>query len=137
MVFLFPLLLIVATVIAVRSAERGLGSGGAHWQWFAVWTAAGAALTFSFLAGLSIGPFVLPFAAVLLVWVARRAPRLPDALGFVAGVGVLLVVVAFLNRGENGLDPMPWLLAGVSLDGLALVAYIVLSRHGRGARSIG
>jgi hypothetical protein len=48
MIVVFPLLVIAATVIALRSAERG---------------------------------FVLPLAAVLLLWVARRAPHLADALG--------------------------------------------------------
>lgn len=127
MIVLFPLLLLVAIVIAVRTTEPGVGPPGTHWPWFAAWSAAGAALTFSFLAGLSIGLFVLPVAAVLLVWVARRAPRPADALGFVAGVGVLLVVVAFLNRAGNGVDPKAWLVAGVSLNGFALVAYTLVS----------
>ena len=125
MIVVFPVLLLVATVMAVRRAQRGLGSTGAHWRWFAAWSAAGAALTFSFLTGLSIGIFVLPFAGALLVWVARRAPRLPDAFGFVAGVGLLLVVIAFINRAGDGVDPMPWLLAGVSLNGVALIAYVL------------
>jgi hypothetical protein len=33
--------------------------------------------------------------------------------------------VAFLNRAGTGVDPMPWFLAGLSLAGLALVAYSV------------
>jgi uncharacterized membrane protein len=106
------------------------------WRWFFAWSLAGAALTFSFLAGLSIGIFVLPFAAVLLVWVVRRAPRLPDAFGFVAGVGMVLVLVAFLNRASDGVDAMAWLLAGVSLNGVALVAY-TLTWYRPGRRSAG
>ena len=96
-----------------------------RWRWFAAWSVAGASVTFSFLTGLSIGLFVLPLAAVLLLWVAWNAPRLPDALGFVAGIGAVLVLVAFLNRAGTGVDPMPWFLAGLSLAGLALVAYSV------------
>lgn len=126
MIFLFPLLLIVATVIALRNAKRGAGFGGTHWPWFVAWSVAGGLLTFSFLTGLSIGLFVLPLAAVVLVWVARRAPRLTDAIGFVEGIGALCVLIAFLNRAGNGVDPMPWLLAGLTLAGLAPVAYVLL-----------
>jgi len=126
MIVVFPLLAIAATVIALRSAERGLGSAGTHWRWFVAWSVAGAALTFSFLTGLSIGLFVLPLAAVLLLWVARRAPHLPDALGFVEGIAVLLLLVAFLNRAGSGVDPAPWLEAGLSLGGFTLVAYVLL-----------
>jgi hypothetical protein len=129
MIVVFPLLVIAATVIAFRSAERGLGSDGTHWRWFVAWSVAGAAMTFSFLTGLSIGLFVLPLAAVLLLWVARRAPHLPDALGFVEGIAVLLLLVAFLNRAGNGVDPTPWLEAGLSLSGFALAAYVLLRRR--------
>ena len=83
-------------------------------------------MSFSFLTGLSIGLFVLPLAAALLLWVARNAPRLPDALGFVPGIGAVLVLVALLNRAGTGLDPIPWFLAGLALGGLALLAYGVL-----------
>jgi hypothetical protein len=132
MIFLFPLLLIVATVIALRNAKRGVGLGGTRWPWFAAWSVAGGLLAFSFVTGLSIGLFVLPLAAVVLVWVARRTPGLTDALGFVEGVGALCVLVAFLNRAGNGVDPLPWLLAGVSLAGLAPVAYVLLCHRTAG-----
>ena len=134
MIFLFPLLLIVATIVAVRNAKRGAGFGGTHWPWFVAWSVAGGLLTFSFLTGLSIGLFVLPLAAVVLVWVARRAPRLTDAVGFVEGIGAVCVLVAFLNRAGEGVDPMPWLLAGLMLSGLAPVASVFLY-HRTGGRS--
>ena len=102
------------------------------WRWFFAWALAGGALTFSFLAGLSIGIFVLPVAVVLFAWVARRAPHVPDAFGFVAGVGMVCILVAFLNRSSEGVDAMAWLLAGVSLNGLGVVAYTVAcSRPGK------
>jgi len=85
-------------------------------------------MTFSFLTGLSIGLLVLPAAAALLLWTAQRAPHLLDALGFLEGVGAVCLLVAFLNRAGNGVEPMPWLVAGLSLDGCALVAYRLL-RH--------
>jgi hypothetical protein len=127
MILAFPILLLAAMFLTLRRAgEPRLAPDGMRWRWFAAWSVAGAALTFSFLTGLSFGLFVLPLAAVLLLWVAWNAPRLPDALGFVAGIGAVLVLVAFLNRAGTGVDPMPWFLAGLSLAGFALVAYSVL-----------
>src|SRR5438874_9599648 len=128
MIVLFPLLLVAAANFALRRVGAGRASEG-EWRWFAAWSVAGASMTLSFLTGLSIGLFVLPVAAVLLLWVARRAPHPADALGFVQGVGALLIVVAVLNRSGNGLDPMPWLLAGLGLSALAPLGYLVLRRH--------
>src|SRR4051794_9435932 len=113
-IFVFPLV-VVAAVLALRGAERDVRVAGARGQWFLAWSAAGAAMTFSFLTGLSIGLFVLPFAGLLLWWVARRTRHLLDATGFAAGVGVVLLLVAVLHPSRAGLDPLPWLLAGPRL----------------------
>jgi len=127
MILVFPILLVAATFLTLRRAEgRRSASDGARWRWFAAWSVTGAALSFSFLTGLSIGLFVLPLAAALLLWVARNSPQLWDALGFVAGIGAVLVLVALLNRAGTGVDPIPWFLAGLTLGGLALLAYGVL-----------
>jgi hypothetical protein len=134
MILVFPILVIVAIAIALRRADRG--SAATHPRWFVAWSLAGAALTFSFLTGLSIGLLVLPFAAAILWWVARTAPLMPDSLGFVAGIGVVLLLVAFLNRGGEGVDPLPWLFAGLFLDVLAIATYVLLSRR-MPRRSIG
>jgi hypothetical protein len=127
MILVFPLLLVAATFLTLRRAEeRRAISVDARWRWFSAWSVAGAAMAFSLLAGLSIGFFVLPFAAALLLWVAWSAPQLRDALGFAVGIGAVLVLVAFLSRGGSGVDAMPWFLAGLSLGGLALITYSVL-----------
>lgn len=136
MILVFPLLLVAAMFFTLRRVgDRGSSSGGARWRWFAAWSAAGAVTTFSFLTGFSIGIFVLPFAAVLLLWVARHAPQPSDALGFVGGIGAVLLLIALLNRAGTGVDPMPWLLAGLSLAGSALLAYGVLGCRTRRADS--
>jgi hypothetical protein len=123
--------------------------GGRGWGWFAFWGLAGATVSFSFLTGFSIGLFVLPAALALLVVAARRSPHLPEAIGFAAGVGAVLLAVAFLNRGSTacpasgslkldpgqtsascgGLDPHPWLYAGLALVAGAVTAYAFLSRR--------
>jgi hypothetical protein len=121
MIVLFPLIIVAAAVVVARGGRRGSGSDGI--RWFAAWTVAGAAITFSFLTGFSIGLFVLPVAAAILLLVARRAPYPADALGFLNGIGAVLLVVAFLNRSSSSVDPMPWLLVGLSLSGSALLLY--------------
>jgi hypothetical protein len=119
--------------------------------WFGAWLAVGAALTFSFLAGFSIGLFVLPFALLLLAIVATRSPRLPEALGVVSGIGVTLLLVAFVNRGNEpcpangvlhlgpgqqsvscgGLDPHPWLYLGIAVTAAGAVSYVAASKASR------
>jgi uncharacterized membrane protein YfcA len=134
MILVFPLLLVAATFLVLRRAgDRRPSPAGTRWRWFAAWSVAGAAIAFSFVTGLSIGIFVLPFAAVVLLWVARNAPRRSDALGFVEGIGAVLLLVALLNRSDTGVDPMPWLLAGLSLAGSAALAYGLLGCRTRRA----
>lgn len=152
MILLYPL--VVAGAVAVLWRRRGAAEGRG-WRWFAAWCAAGALFTFSFLTGLSIGLLVLPFAAAAVLFVAWRAPHVLETLGSVAGVGVTLLLVAFLSRDyrpcpEGGLslppdappgtsvecggfDPAPWLLAGLMSLALPLLAYATASLRRRGA----
>jgi hypothetical protein len=151
MIALYPLVVIAAAALVWR--RRG-EAGGHGWLWFAAWSAAGALFTFSFLAGLSIGLLVVPFAAGALLYVAWRSPHISEGLGSGAGIGATLLLVAFLNRDyrpcpEEGLslpanappgasiecggfDPTPWLLAGVVTVALALLGYGITSRRRRG-----
>jgi 4-amino-4-deoxy-L-arabinose transferase-like glycosyltransferase len=77
------------------------GADGRGWGWFLGWAAAGAAMTFSFLTGFSIGLLILPGALALLYLLARRSPRWREASGFAAGIGLILLFVAFLHRGDR------------------------------------
>src|SRR4051794_18842881 len=77
--------------------RRG-AAGGRGWLWFFAWLAVGFLLTFSFIAVFSLGLLVLPLAISVLIWVARRSARLPEASGFVTGIGVVLLTIAFINR---------------------------------------
>ncbi len=150
MIVLFPALVLIAAFIVWRSRRTVPDSaGGKGWRWFAGWSAAGAALTISFLTGFSIGLFILPLAAGLLIWVARSAPRPAEALGFIEGIGATLLLVAFLNRDYKpcsehgrlhlpagsppgasvscgGFDPVPWLIAGIVVSALPLLSYAFL-----------
>ena len=130
-----------------RSDEKGRGC-----RWFWAWSLVGAALSFSFLAGFSIGLFVLPLALTLLWLVLRASPRWPESIGFVEGVGVVLLVIAYLNRGYRtcpangtaqlapstagqsfscgGFDPHPWVYIGAVVAASAAIAYAVTQRVG-------
>jgi Zn-dependent protease with chaperone function len=115
MVILFLIVLIAAAVLVWRKRPGSGREAEAGWRWFAAWAVAGAAMTFSFLAGFSIGLFVLPVAAALTLWVARAAPRRADAIGFAAGLGAALLLT-------------PWPYAGLTVTGVALAAYAATPR---------
>ena len=94
MILAWPLLLLTAGVLCWRrrhlAGERGF-------VWFLVWTAAGFLMSFSLVTGFSIGLLIVPFAAALLLWVARRAPHLPETAGFAVGIAVTAVLIVALN----------------------------------------
>lgn len=127
MILLYPILLLLALAL-VLTRDR---DGGRGWIWFAAWCVAGGAFTFSFLTGLSIGLLVLPLAAAALVSVSVLAPHLAESVGFVAGGGLVLLVVAAINWDETaaGVEPIPWLLAGLAATASAASAYAVARRR--------
>jgi hypothetical protein len=102
----------------------------------------GAAFTFGLLGILSIGLFILPCALLATFYLARRNPSLRAMTGILSGVGVPLLVVAFLNRGgpalvcsrntcEQQLSPWPWLLAGVLFVLLGPATYVLSATRRR------
>lgn len=111
---------------------------------FLAWALVGAGWVFGLLGALTIGVFVLvatiALAAVLL---ARPATRNRNAVGMISGGGVVLLYIAYLNRGGPGdvctttgtgsacspeWSPWPFLAVGVAL----VVGGIVLARLTRG-----
>ena len=115
------------------------------WWRFTAWVLAGALAFFAFLTGFSIGLFVLPFA-VAAVWLVARGGRLwPEILGLVGGIGAIGIVIAALNREGSGcrtteeggfttvtcggLDPLPWLVAGLLLPAVASLLYGLARRR--------
>jgi len=116
-ILIYPLLLIAAAVKIWRT--RPTRHGG--WSGFLIWNVAGALFTFSLLTGLSIGLFVLPLV-VLAIWFATRlAPDVRAALGFIEGIGVILLVVASIHNAAMG-----WLIPGLALTGIALASFLTL-----------
>jgi hypothetical protein len=106
------------------------------------WVVVGAAFAFGLLGILSIGIFVLPCALLATFYLARRNPSMRYMTGILSGVGVPLLVVAFLNRGgpafvcsentcEQQLSPWPWLLAGVLFVLLGPATYVLSATRRR------
>jgi hypothetical protein len=117
------------------------------WRWFGAWGLAGGLVFFSLLTGLSIGFLLLPFAALAVWFVARSAAGWPEILGVVLGAAAVCLAVAVTNRdytacpegpitvppGQTsfscgGLDPLPWLVAGLVLAAAGPLGYIVARR---------
>lgn len=117
------------------------------WPFFA-WAAVGAGACVTVLSVLSIGVFVAPLvivAAVLLLrWPRSRTAAM---FGAVSGLGLVLLYVAYLNRGGPGdvcsttasgqscvteWSPWPWLVAGIALVASGVAAFaLLLSRISR------
>ncbi len=96
MILIYPLLLIGAACVAARRQR----TGGRGWHWFVGWCVAGAIFTFSLLTGLSIGLFLLPVAAGALFVAAREAPHAEEAVGLVAGAGLVILIVTVPQGNE-------------------------------------
>jgi hypothetical protein len=112
---IYPLLLIWAVVL-IRRTKRKRGAG---WVGFAVWTVAGAIFTFSLLTGLSIGLFLLPVVALALYLAVRSAPDFPASLGFVAGIGAIVLMLASIHNFSIG-----WLIPGLAVSTVALASFM-------------
>jgi hypothetical protein len=110
------------------------------------WALVGAAAV---IGSISLGPFVLlPALAAFVVLITRTRVGV-EAFGALAGAGAVLLLIAYIHRGEQsgwhcsttpdsvecgeGFDPRPWLIAGLLLVGIsvALVARHVSGRTTR------
>jgi hypothetical protein len=103
------------------AARHKLQLAGCAWFW--AWSLVGAALV---LGALSLGPLLIVPAAVAMWLMARRRPI--NGFGMLSGAGVVLLVIAYLQRDGPGttcwhtatgggcdqhLNPFPFLAAGL------------------------
>lgn len=105
------------------------------WGWFFVWAALGCASAFGLLVFGWLGAPPILIGA----WLARKRPAFrASAFGALAGVGSLLLYVAFVQRRGPGtvcwqtgtasgcdeyLNPWPWLVVGLALVAVGVVAH--------------
>jgi hypothetical protein len=88
---------------------------------FWLWAGVGGALALSVISFVGV---LVGLPALVALWlVARRSPRWPEPLGLLTGVGALCLTIAFLNWDELGVDPVPWLAAGVVLGAAGIGFY--------------
>jgi hypothetical protein len=112
--------------------------------WFLAWAGIGVGLALGISA---LGLFAVPLALVvaILLIVRRHADR--SALGLLAGMGLLALYVAYVQRKGPGtvywhtatasgadqyLDPRPWLVAGLLLIAVGVVAFLRAHRRSGG-----
>jgi len=125
------------------SFERRLRPSSSAWAFFVAWAVIGATYCLSVLTVLSIGIFVLPLALLLTALVATRRGGATGLLGVVAGLGVPLLYVAFLNRQGPGTvctashggqscgdqwNPWPFLVVGL-IPPVAATAYFAVQQR--------
>jgi len=89
----------------LRNAEGGPALR--EWAGFVAWLMIGAAYAVSFLAILTVGPFIVPVSLVMtvLLWRKRRADR--ELLGLVSGLALPLLYVGYLNRDGRARSAPP------------------------------
>lgn len=123
---------------------------------FALWAVAGAGVALGLLTAPTIGIFVLPAALVLGSLLAWRGQRWLAGPGVVAGLGLPLLYVGYLNRGGPGTvcagpsapapveggagscmqewSPWPWIAAGLLLAVAGVVLALAAARRRQPAR---
>jgi hypothetical protein len=91
---------------------RAIGQPKLHWagcMWFWAWALVGAAVAFSFISFL--GVLTLLPSVVVGFLLARRLSI--NWFGLLSGIGVMLLVVAYIQRSGESYDPVDWLVAGL------------------------
>lgn len=124
-----------------------MGSTDRHrgWAWFLAWSVPGACVA----VGVSqVGLLTIPLGALLGIWLSRRGAGW-EALGLLAGVGLVGALIGLINLGANpcpsdetvvlgpgetdascgGFDGRPWLVAGLVFIATGVLAYRRLTRH--------
>lgn len=117
---------------------------GVHPRLFAAWALVGVVGAVGVLAAFTPLMFLLLVAVALAVVLVIKGGVTREAYGLATGLGVVLLVVAWLNRGGPGevcrvvggsrdctteWSPWPWLLLGL----VGIVAGALLARLGRRA----
>jgi len=109
--------------------------------WFLAWAAVGVGLALGISA---LGILAVPLALLVTVLLTVRHHADRSALGILVGVGLLSLYVAYVQRKGPGtvywhtatasgsdqyLDPRPWLVAGLLLVAVGIVAFLWRQRR--------
>jgi hypothetical protein len=91
---------------AIAERQR-LHLGGCAWFW--AWALVGAAYG---LCITSLGILTVVPATLAVVLMTRHRP-IRGAFGVATGVGSILLLIAYIQRSGEFLDPVPWLVLGL------------------------
>lgn len=81
----------------------------ADWT-FWVWAVVGVGFGFVISA---IGIFIAPVSLVATIFLLRRPRFRESVFGILVGVGAVLLLVAYINRGPGDFNALHWALAGL------------------------
>ncbi|MET8451705.1 hypothetical protein [Streptomyces sp. NPDC005209] len=125
------------------------GQRPSKWGWFLAWIAVGGCLALGLAALLSVGVVLIVLAAAVGVFLLRKGHR-NAVVGAVAGLGLPLFYLAYLNRGGPGtvchatagertctdeFAPVPFLVVGALLFAAGFAVFLVRDhRHRRRSR---
>jgi len=113
---------------------------GAAWAWFAAWMVVGSISALVAISIASIGLLLAPLALLGMLVLFIREDSRASVSGFISGLGLPLLWVAWLNLGGPGqweertatsvsggelLNPWPWLMAGLLLIGIGFAGQIL------------
>jgi nitrate reductase NapE component len=140
-------------VTAPASADRDPRRKRGGWLWFVAWAISGALLAVGIVGSFGVLVIVLPIGALSALVLILTARSWPEVLGVGSGIGSLALGIAFLNRNYSpcpdapttgirlpghrppdcgGIDPLPWLMAGMVLLLGSVAAYAWAQAHSRG-----
>ena len=112
--------------------------------WYLMWMVVGAAYGLTVAAALTIGIFVLPFAVIATIGLARVRRSHRGLAGLLGGPGVILAYIAYLNRDGPGeicraidggeicteqASPWPFLAAALVFVVASVVLFVVLRQR--------
>ena len=92
-------------------AYAGSISRASSCGWFWAWAVVGVGYGFGISA---IGVVTLPLATLAVVFMTRRRP-IRGAFGVATGVGLVLLVIAYIQRSGEFYNPVHWLVPGLVL----------------------
>lgn len=112
-----------------------------QFPWFLAWAAVGVGVGLVISA---LGIFTVPLALLVVVLLIVRHHADRSSFGILVGTGLLSLYVAYVQRKGPGtvywhtatasgaaqyLDPRPWLVAGVLLVAVGILAFLWHPRH--------
>ncbi|MFB7510353.1 hypothetical protein [Streptomyces broussonetiae] len=117
-----------------------------QWGWFLAWLAVGGCLALGLVTLLTVGVVLLVVGGAAAVLLLRKGHR-DAAVGGLAGLGLPLFYLAYLNRGGPGnvcqvsasgstctdeYAPVPFLVAGAVLVAAGFVVFLLREHRHRG-----